>query len=306
MKHALLTLVLFTCAAVALQAQAPPAFEVASLKVAAIPTDGRIMRRCSSPDPAIVRCDNATLKMLLVQAYGVKNFQIQGPSWIDSDGFDLMAKIPDGVSKEQVPAMLQALLAQRFGVTLHKETKTLPVYELTVAKGGPKLKEVDPAKLPQMPSPGMAPPPPPPPGRGGGPPSVGALPAGAVMVMMGSNGSTTTRGNMTIAQLISRISMSLDRPIFDATDLKGTYEIELTYLADETDAMRNGIVVMAGPGPGPGGGAGAEAPRQQDANTPIATLFQAVQQTLGLKLDPKRAQVEMLIIDSANRVPTEN
>jgi uncharacterized protein (TIGR03435 family) len=114
---------------------------------------------------------------------------------------------------------------------------------------------------------------------------------------------------MTMAQLTNYFTNSLDRPVFDNTGLKGTYEIELSYLADGTDGM--GLGMAGGPGPEPGPAAAAtggrgDAAGPQDANAPIATLFQAVQQTLGLKLDPKKAPVDMIVVDSANKVPTDN
>jgi len=300
-------------AAWAQQDSAPPSFEVASVKVAEpfgpMGGPGRVMRMrgCAKPDPALVRCTGATLKMLLARAYEVKSYQIQGPAWIDSESYDLMAKVPDGVPADKIPAMLQALLAERFGAKIHKETRVLPAYELTVAKGGPKLKEVEVAKLPSMPEPGSGPPPPPPPrGPGNGPPSLSNMPAGAVMMMINPSGARMFRGNMTIEQLANQLTNSLDRPVFDNTGLKGTYEIELSYLGNENDSVGRMITANGPPPGGPEPGGRGEGPRQQDANAPIATLFQAVQQTLGLKLDPKKAPVEMIVVDSANKVPTEN
>jgi uncharacterized protein (TIGR03435 family) len=247
------------------------------------------------PDPAMVRCTNATLKMLLMRAYGVKNYQIQGPAWIESDGYDLMAKVPDGVPADKVPAMLQALLAERFGAKIHKETRILPAYELTVAKGGPKLREAETGKLPAMPEPGS----------GSGPPPLSSLPAGAVMFMINANGSRMVRGNMTIEQLVNHLTTSLDRPVFDKTDLKGTYEIDLSYLGNESDGIGK-MFAANGPPPGPDPGGRGDPGRQADANTPIATVFQAVQETLGLKLEAKKSPVETIVVDSANKVPTEN
>jgi uncharacterized protein (TIGR03435 family) len=305
-----IALSLFACAAWAQQAL-PPVFEVASVKVAEpfTPGIGRgpgVMRGCGKPDPAMVHCNGVTLKTLVMRAYDVKTYQVQGPDWIGTESYDVMAKVPEGVPADKVPAMLQALLAERFGVKLHKETRILPAYELGVAKGGPKLKEIDTAKLPGMPEPGAGPSPPE--GRRG-PPSVSSMPAGAMMIMFNSNGARTFRGNMTMAQLTNYFTNSLDRPVFDNTGLKGTYEIELSYLADGTDGM--GLGMAGGPGPEPGPAAAAtggrgDAAGPQDANAPIATLFQAVQQTLGLKLDPKKAPVDMIVVDSANKVPTDN
>lgn len=260
------------------QDSTPPAFEVASVKISAPFTPGpgrgpRVTPGCGKPDPAMVRCTYVTLEMLLMRAYDLKIYQIEGPAWIETERYDVMAKVPDGVPADKIPAMLQALLTERFAVKLHKETRSLPAYELSVAKGGPKLKEVD----------------------------VSSGPVGGIGFGGGVNGSRSVRGNFTIDQLMNYFTRSLSRPVFDNTGLKGTYQIELTYLGDENDGMGRLFVPNGPPDDGRG-----DAGRQQDASAPIATLFQAVQQTLGLKLDSKKAPVEMIIIDSATKVPTEN
>jgi len=82
---------------------------------------------------------NVSLKDVLATAYAVKRYQITGPSWLDSERYDITAKLPDGVSRDQVPVMLQALLTDRFKMSIHKESKEEPVYALTVGKNGPKL-----------------------------------------------------------------------------------------------------------------------------------------------------------------------
>jgi uncharacterized protein (TIGR03435 family) len=294
---------LIACVAWA-QQDAPPAFEVASVKVSAPFVPGRgMMRGCGKPDPALVHCTGATLKTLIMRAYDVKNYQIEGPAWTGSENYDVMAKVPDGVPADKIPAMLQALLAERFAVKIHKETRVLPVYELSIAKGGPKLKEVDVTKLPSM-EPGL-PPPPPPKGAGGGPPPVSSIPAGAILMMVSPNGARMVRGNMTIDQLANHLTSSLNRPVLDDTGLKGSYEIDLSYLGDENDGIGR-MMAANGPPAGAADGGRGDGGRQQDANAPIATVFQALQETLGLKLDPKKAPIEMIVIDSANKVPTEN
>jgi uncharacterized protein (TIGR03435 family) len=330
---------LLASAAWAQQAAPPPAFEVASVKVAEQPQaqmvggGGMVYRAvramgCRKPDPGLVNCTSATMKQLLMQAYDVKSYQIQGPAWLDTERFDLMAKIPEGVPVDQVPVMLQALLADRFKVTLHKETKSLPAYELTVAKGGPKLTEVDPAEVAaaaaaaaERAAGGAAALPPPPSSAdaaklaaamaAGRAPGRGPLPAGAFQMMMSSSGARTIRGKMTIAQLANTLTGQVGRPIFDATGLKGTYDIELTYLGDENDAMGSqmrSLAAAAGAAAGAGAATGGDSPgpRQQEVNTPTATLTQAFQQSLGLKLEAKKMPVDLIVVDSANKVPTEN
>ena len=94
-----------------------------------------------SPDPGQITYSNVSLKNGSDDAYEVKGYQITGPKWLDSERFDIVAKIPKGATKEQFQMMLQNLLAERFKLTLHRETKELPIYALVVGKGGPKMKE---------------------------------------------------------------------------------------------------------------------------------------------------------------------
>src|SRR5664279_2872717 len=124
----------------------PLSFEVASLKAAAPNVDGRVMRRLAggpgSTDPGTLTFNNVTVKMLVTNAYNLKDYQVEGPEWIDSLGFDLIAKLPPNSNRDQVAQMLQTLLAERFKLVFHRETKQLPVYALVVGKSGSKMKEV--------------------------------------------------------------------------------------------------------------------------------------------------------------------
>jgi len=320
MNHSLL--VPFLAFAAAAQQAAPPAFDVASVKVsdpnppqpAAVLTGGGsvrsvgVARGCRRPNPGTFTCTNATLKMVLMQAYDVKAYQIEGPAWIDSDRYDVMAKVPEGVSPDLVPAMLQQLLAERFKVVAHKETKPLAAYELTVAKGGPRMKEVDAAEVAafnaaqearRLGNPPATPPPAP-----GGRRSVSDMPLGSIGMSFSSNGARTQRGKINMTQLTNMLTNEVSRPVIDKTDLKGTYEIELSYLADQSSASAGALRAL---GPPPGASAGSDPARlQADAEAPIATIFQAVQQTLGLKLEAKKLPIDVVVVDSANKVPTEN
>ena len=139
-------LVVFTsCAAFAQTAENSPTFEVASVKPAAPITGNtiRVMMRGGpgSPDPGQITYTNVTVKNVLMNAYGVKGFQISGPGWLDSERYDIVAKVPRGATKAEFMVMLQNLLAERFKLTLHREKKDLPMYALVVGKNGPKLKE---------------------------------------------------------------------------------------------------------------------------------------------------------------------
>ncbi len=116
------------------------AFEVASVKPAAPQPPGQF-RISMGGDPGRVDYQGVSLKILIERAYQIKSYQVTGPDWLDSERFDVVAKLPDGAKPEDVPKMLQTLLAERFKLTVHREQKTLPVYALGVGKNGPKLQK---------------------------------------------------------------------------------------------------------------------------------------------------------------------
>jgi uncharacterized protein (TIGR03435 family) len=288
---------------------APPAFEVASVMPAAPQTDGRVMVRMGG-DAGQVDYTNVNLKQVLAKAYDVRSYQIAGPSWIDSEHYDIIAKVPDGVPKEQIPAMLQALLAERFRMTVHRETKEQSVYAIVVGKNGPKLTKYDENASPVFTfnEAGGPPPPPPPPGgagavavtaraRGGGG-SGGPMAKGGAMVSMSSNGATHLQARgATLAGLAGMLSSFLDRPVVDMTGIQGEYDISLEAAAEEMVGMKMTVIGS----PGPAGGAPAPAPE----SAPTASIFTSIQQ-LGLKLDPRKAPIEYVVVDKAEKVPTEN
>ena len=312
-------LVLWTACVAFGQASAQgPTFEVASVKVSPPSTDGRVIRGSGggpgSTDPGTFTASNMPLKPLLVRAYNVKTYQIEGPEWLDSDGFDITAKIRPGATVEEFRVMLQNLLAERFGVVVRRENKQIPVYALIVGKGGHKMKEVDvPAPVPGGPAggaPGFGGPPQGAVsfggGRGGGPSISGSKGPGVRMMMTPSGRQLA--GYMTMTQLANSLSNSMDRAVVDLTELTATYDVDITWMPDESDRMASrmgGVTVMAG---GPGGGGGGMGPGGEGvhASDPALTLAQALQEKLGLKLDPRKSPAEMLIIDKANRIPVEN
>jgi uncharacterized protein (TIGR03435 family) len=286
----------------------PPAFEVASIKPAAPQEQGKMMVRMGG-DAGRVDYANVSLKDVLARAYDVKRYQIRGPAWLDSERYDITAKVPDGVPKEQIPAMLQALLSERFRMTIHRESKDEPVYALIVGKGGPKLTKSEAGDGP-VPGPGG-----PPAGSGpgpsggfakggpGGPPDPrGPMPKGAMMMQVGGPGGNARMraSGATMGRFCDMLSNMLDRPVIDMTQLDGNYDIELDVSMEELAGMKR--MAVGGPGPGvPGGGDHGPAP---DA-APAASIFSAVQ-TLGLKLDPRKAPVAYVMVDKADKVPTEN
>jgi uncharacterized protein (TIGR03435 family) len=324
-----LSLIIFTsCAAFGQAAAESPTFEVASVKPAEAPSGMGMMRVMmrggpGSPDPGQITYSNVSLKNVLTIAYAVKGYQINGPKWLDSERFDIVAKIAKGSTKEQFQLMLQNLLAERFKLTLHHETKELPMYALVVGKGGPKLKESveedaaagagspGASAGPGGPSASAPPPPPPPPGPDGPGPvrmKVGAdgmpqLPPGAGkngLLMMMMNGRMRMVGNrQPIAAVIEMLGNQLGRPVVDATELKAKYDFTLDFAPDGMNGPMGGM--MPPPPPQHDGGPVASAP---DGAGP--SIFTALQEQLGLKLEQKKGPVDLLVIDRLEKVPTEN
>jgi uncharacterized protein (TIGR03435 family) len=295
-------------------------FEVASIKASAPLGNGPIrIGRGGGPgsnDPGRVNYYNSALRDLLMNAYGVKRNQVSGPDWLDSERFDIVAKVPEAATKEQVSIMLQNLLADRFKAVVHRETKELPIYALVVGSKGPKLKDAaPPAAQPAEGGRGDAMPPPLP-----GPPKMDAEgcpqppPAfagrGMNLVMMTLNGACMVSTGQTISNFADMLSNQFDRPVVDQTGLKGKYDFKLRYDPSSMPGRRGmGMFMMAGPPPGgmPGGGGdgGRRGPDAQERE-PAPNIFAAVQEQLGLKLEAKKAPVELLVIDHIEKTPTEN
>jgi uncharacterized protein (TIGR03435 family) len=291
-----------------------PTFEVASVKPAEPQTTGMMRVRMSggpgTPDPGQLTYTNVSLKNVLTNAYNVKGYQLSGPKWLDTERFDITAKIPMGTTKEQFQLMLQNLLAERFKLTLHHETKELPMYALVVGKGGSKLKESaedDPAAPPQPPLPPLG-------GDAAGPVrlKVGAdgtpqLPPGMGkngMMMMMTNGRMHLVGNhRPIGALLEMLGNQLGRPVVDATDLKGNYDFTLDFAPD---GMNGPMGMMPPPPPQHEGGPAAGGPMAAAPDNAGPTIFTALQEQLGLKLEQRKGPVDLLVIDRLEKVPTEN
>jgi uncharacterized protein (TIGR03435 family) len=332
-------LVVFTsCAAFAQNPEGAPEFEVASVKPAAPPTEGRFRVGMSggpgSADPGQLTYTNVTLKNVLMNAYGVKGYQISGPSWLDSERYDIAAKIPKGATKEQFMLMLQNLLAERFKLTLHREKKDLPMYALVVGKSGPKMKESVDGPSPgdgAAPGSGGAPggatggatgvvpaPPPPPPGGAPGNLAMGRitmgsdgfpkLPPGAgrggLMMMMMNGRFRMAANQQSMSGLTEMLGNQLGRPVVDMTGLTAKYDFTLDFAPEPGQRMMGPMGAMPPPPPPPSVEGGAPVASAPDSQGP--SLFTAVQEQLGLKLEPKKGPVDLLVIDHLEKVPTEN
>jgi len=256
----------------AVHAQAPR-FEVASVKPSSQPTAGRnaatvVRGGPGSSDPTLARFDNIDLFSLVTMAYGIGRYQLSAPDWLNGTRFDVNARVPEGATVEGYRLMLQGLLAERFKLALHHETKEMPTLELAVAKNGPKLKAspVD----PNTPEPGMQPP-----SRAASPPP-GAL----------SRGVTLRNPAETMEQLAANLSGFFGRPVTDGTGLKGRYDILVTCQAID-----------------PGAPEALDTPQVSESGP---TLAEALQEQLGLKLSPKKGPVDVLVVDHIEKIPTED
>jgi uncharacterized protein (TIGR03435 family) len=230
---------------------------------------------------------------------------------LDTERFDIVAKVPPDTTKEQVLVMWQNLLAERFQLKLHRETKEIPIYELVVGKNGPKLKESAPdPEPPKDQPPKLADGPPPPPMRATTRPDGCRVPPGGrgfdVMIMPGRFRMCASK--MALESLANLLTGQLDRPLFDKTGLTGKYDFKLEFQPDGPMGMTlgpagGGLVQSATqPGPAPEGVPALSGPNQEPA-PPIAAAFQS---QLGLKLEAKKAPADMLIIDKIEKMPTEN
>ena len=253
-------------------------FDVATVKKNK--SDTHMMRIMMKPDG--FACDNIPLKTLIAQAYGIKQDLISGgPDWVDSEGFDVDAKvlgptldILKSLTPEDLQSMLQSLLAERFNLKLHRETKTLPIYELVVAKGGAKLKELPPID-----------------------PTAEEAKAPADRRRLGATSTGPGEFNgeaVIITNLADHLAYIVHHPVTDKTGLTGIYDINLKWTpedqpaeaATEVDCAQGKLVGPCSQLTGP-------------------TIFTALQEQLGLKLQSSKGPVETLVIDHADP-PSEN
>lgn len=208
--------------------------------------------------------------MLVIEAYGVKYYQVAGLNSRESEIYDVAARVQDGATKEQFRRMLQSLMVDRFHMSIHRDARQLQAYDLVVAKNGVKVKEsvaetasteapvsntsspkLDQEDFPIIPT-----------GRAG---------------MISVKGRTRMQAiNETMEQFAARISNQLDLPVIDATGLNGKYDFSLYWANDTT---------IDNPGP---------------------SLFTAVESQLGLKLSPKKMAVPIIVIDHIDAAPSAN
>jgi len=286
-----------------IRAQSAPSpgltFEEASVKPSApVPKQGGVYFGPSiggpgTPDPGQITWSYATLRNLLMTAYDVDAYQVSGPSWLGSERYDIVAKVPSGATKEQVNVMWRNLLAERFGVTLHHESKEFDVEELVVAKGGSKLKET--AEDPNAPWPP------------GPPKEVNGELIGPGMIHhiypFGPNGprTHTVAKAQPLSKLTTMMTNQFHHPVLDKTGLTGKYDFTFDFTPD----LRG---MLLPPPPPPRSQVGRAYVGGQLAPVVAAppNLAAVVLQQLGLDLVANKVTLGVVVVDKAERVPTGN
>jgi uncharacterized protein (TIGR03435 family) len=320
--------------AIAAFAQTKPSFEVATIKpsqpmdpakmLAAMQAGGKM------PVGATIGSGRAEylyldLKTLMTYAYGVKPYQISGPDWMGTTRFDILAKMPEGSTKDDAPKMLQSLLEDRFKLTTHRTSAEHPVLALVVGKNGPKLKasaekpvaidESAPLKPGEMKMDGPE-----------GPVRAKIdIATGSSVIDMGLKGKMSYKMNpatqsmhidfsMTtmdgFADMMTQIMAQLGggagtRQIVDMTGIKGNYDASLEIGLAEIIALARAAGANIPTGV-PGGAAPAgNVPTASDPGAGGSSVTDAVQ-SMGLKLESRKAMVDQLIVDHVEKTPTEN
>jgi uncharacterized protein (TIGR03435 family) len=273
---------LLLLAAGSLAAQDMAHFEVASVKESTTSLPGGGFGRYSggpgTTQPGQFSVISVSLKNALQDAFNLPDFQYVAPSWMDERIFDIVAKLPPGTTREQFRVMLQNLLIERFRIMVHHEQRPTDVYDLTIAKGGLKIKpspygndvpwvhpvmKRDAENIPML-------------QEDAGPySSFGAFPASG-----GQVGALSTRGS--IQDLVTNLSRNLKIPIIDKTGLSGNFVYRLHYRPLDDQADR---AAQFGPAPGP---------------------FDALENQLGFKLGKRKGSIDVLVIDNAEKVTIEN
>jgi uncharacterized protein (TIGR03435 family) len=279
MTRHLMILTVLTVAAVTLQAEPPrrqaearPTFEVASVK----PNSSGEFGASYGGRPGQVTVRNGTLRNIVRNTYGVQDFQIVGgPEWFDKDRFDISARASTEAPQPQMLLMMQSLLAERFKLIAHMETRQLPIYALVMAREGnrpgPQLtaSATDCAALAA--------------GRGAPPPAQGGT--GRPACGTRSTPGRILAGGVSMSDLSRNLANFAGRFVTDRTGLTGRWDLELQWTPEP--GLMPVLPPNAPPLPVP------------DPNGP--SLFTAVQEQLGLKLESQRGPVEVLVIDSAER-----
>ena len=229
-------------AGVAAQAPEQMRFEVASVKPHA---DTGSTQAGIEENEGFVRIINLPLRAVIAIAYGVKSSDVQGPTWLERRTFDITAKPPEGYKRPQLPALLRNLLADRFKLVAHEETREGRGYALRVPASGHRLRDS----------------------------------AGPRTFLTGRPGLIAGNARP-VSDLPPLLSQMLGAPVLDETALKGVYDLRLEWTAR------------------------LEAPGVPVTDEPEVSLFTAVREQLGLRLEPIETKVRVIVVDGIEQTPT--
>ncbi|HJZ99505.1 MAG TPA: TIGR03435 family protein [Candidatus Solibacter sp.] len=249
-------------------------FEVVSVKPSQANTNRFTMAGGpGTNNPGRIVYTNVMLKRVLLAAYDLAAYQITGPDWLDTQRYDIAATIPGGTTKEQFQVMLRNLLASRFQMASHGESREIPIYALLPAKGGVKVRGVPAGQsAPQTGELPIA--------RGigkDGLPDV-TLPIPGQVIDTVNGRSRLLVKDMPLTKLAEFLTGRMDKPVIDKTGLPGVFTYALYFRPDNVNA--------------------------DDAVDPGIAI--AIQEQLGLRMEATRSAVEFLVIDHVEKTPIGN
>jgi len=209
-------------------------FEAASVKPHA--TSGINERSGIEENPSAIRVENLPLKALIETAYGVRDYQFSGPGWLGTERYDVIAKPPSGFTHAQLQPLLQALLADRFKLRAHHESKEMGIFEVRVAQSGLRLQE---STRPRT--------------------------------FFTARPALVSGTRVSMRELAGAFSRLLDREVIDQTGLSGVYDVNVQWTPDSATGDLG------------------------------VSLFTAVQEQLGLKLESTKGRVDVIVVDHVER-----
>jgi uncharacterized protein (TIGR03435 family) len=284
----LLTLVGCLAFATGAFAQSGPAFDVASIRPFTQGADPLAVAAGLRITGSQVRIVGLSLRDYVGMAYRLPPSQVVAPEWAALERFDITGNLPAAAARDQVPDMIRALIEDRFQLKVHREQREFPVYALTVDKGGTKLKESTDAAAPDAAAITVT----------------GSGSAAGVNLDLGNGTSFSLANNrieahkITMAQLAETLTRFTDRPVQDATALSGRYDIAVELTPEDYQATLLRSAVNAGVVLPP------QIVRLLDTG-PSNPLGSAIQKT-GLTFESRKSPLDVVIVDSASKTPTEN
>ncbi|HWE52950.1 MAG TPA: TIGR03435 family protein [Bryobacteraceae bacterium] len=266
-------------------------FEVVSVRPSAALRRGESGRASFSggpgtDDPTRFQCRRCTPVGLIMHAYQVQFYQILGPGWISMEDFDISANIPPNATAQQFRLMQEKLLSDRFKFVFHRESRAVAGFSLVAVKTGARLNRTKDVAGAQADGPESPPPLNDSPryDKNGYP----ILPAGTTMMMHNDHMRLQLVGE-SMQEFAALLSNLTSRPVSNATDLHGKYDLSLSWVNRAgLSTSDNGINTSGA------------------SDEPEPTIFSALQQQLGLKLEPTKGPLPVIVIDRLERVPTEN